>query len=71
MDDLPRVIYACFVLNNYCELKNECVHEDLVQRSSLCDRDFQPPTFPNHYSADENEAEGKRVRNVLAKFFDP
>ena len=35
------------------------------------DRDFQPPTATNRYSSDCNEAEGKRVRSVLTKYFDP
>lgn len=71
IDDLPMVIYACFVLNNYCELNNECVHEELVRRSISYDREFQPPPSTNRYSTDKNEGEGKRVRSVLARFFDP
>ena len=62
MDDLPMVIYTCFVLNNYCELNNKCVHEELVRRSLSYDREFQPPTSTNRYSTDKNEAERKRVR---------
>ena len=67
-DDLPLVIYACFVLNNYCEMNNESIHEELVRKSVSYDHDFQPPTAANCYSTDRNEAEGKRVRNVLALF---
>jgi hypothetical protein len=31
MDDLPYVIYACFVLHNYCELNKETISEDTVR----------------------------------------
>lgn len=71
IDDLPLVIYACFVLNNYCELNNEYVHDELVKNAVSYDQDFQPPTQANRYVTDRNEIEGKRVRNVLAMFFDP
>ena len=31
LDDLPYVIYACFVLHNYCEVNNETISEDRVR----------------------------------------
>ena len=71
IDDLPMVIYACFVLNNYCEINSECIHDELVRTSVLYDRDFQPTTATIRYITDKNEAEGKRVRNLLAMYFDP
>ena len=71
MDDLPYVIYGCFVLHNYCELNKETISEDTVRASISYNRDFQPTTVVNRYISDCNEAEGKRVRNVLAKYFDP
>ena len=71
IDDLPMVIYACFILNNYCELNNEYVHDELVRNAVSYDQDFQPTTQANRYVTDKNETEGKRVRNVLATYFDP
>ena len=47
IDDLPMVIYACFVLNNYCELNNEYVHDELVRNAVSYDQDFQPTTQAN------------------------
>jgi hypothetical protein len=44
IDDLPLVIYACFVLNNYCELNNENVHEELARNAVSYDQEFQPTT---------------------------
>ena len=47
IDDLPMVIYAYFILNNYCEINKECVHDELVRSSVLYKRDFQPATAAN------------------------
>ena len=44
IDDLPLVIYACFILNNNCELNNEYVHDELVKNAVSYDHDFEPPT---------------------------
>lgn len=71
LDELPFVIYACFVLHNYCEMNNECVSEDRVRSSLSYDHLFQPETLPNRYITDCNETEGQRVRKVLAKYLDP
>ena len=30
LDELPSVIYACFVLHNFCELNNESINEETV-----------------------------------------
>ena len=40
MDDLTYVIYACFVLHNFCELNNESVCDDEVRRAVDYDREF-------------------------------
>ena len=71
IDELPYIIYACFVLHNYCEFNKESVHNELVRNSVSYDGDFQPITDTNRYRTDKNESEGKRVRNVLAMYFDP
>ena len=69
--DLPFVIYACFVLHNYCEMNGESISEERVRVATYYDRQFQPDTQLNRYITDSNEAEGKRVRRVLTKYFDP
>ena len=71
MDDLPFVIYACFVLHNFCETYGESVSEERVRMAISYDRDFQPETTHNRYMTDCNEVEGKRVRRILTKYFDP
>ena len=42
-----------------------------MQRAIDYDRDFQPLLVANNYISDCNEAEGKKVRKVLTKYFDP
>ena len=71
LDDLSFVIYACFVLHNFCEVNNESTVADKVRNAIKYDRYFQPTTAANRYRIVASEAEGKRVRKVLTKFFDP
>ena len=71
LEDLPFVIYACFVLHNFCELNNESISDDRVRNAVDYDHEFQPATVPNRYVTESHEAEGKRVRKVLTKYFDP
>ena len=70
LDDLPYVIYTCFVLHNFCELRKESVNEEAVRTAINYDRDFQPPLTFNR-SVSSNETEGKRVRRALANYLDP
>ena len=71
IDELPFVIYACFVLHNFCKINKESISKERVRMAISYDRDFQPPTAGNRYRSECNEAEGKRVRNILTKYFDP
>ncbi|XP_060780301.1 putative nuclease HARBI1 [Neoarius graeffei] len=67
LDDLYFVIYACFVLHNYCELQKEPLPEGSVTAARQYDQEFQPPA-----AADKtHEAEGRRVRRVVTMFLDP
>nr|XP_055052491.1 putative nuclease HARBI1 [Misgurnus anguillicaudatus] len=71
LQDLPFVIYACFVLHNFCEHCKETVAEHTVLGTMQGDKDLQPPTQCNNYLTDCNEGEGKRVRRVITKYLDP
>ena len=71
LQDLPHVIYACFVLHNFCEDSKETVADHSVSGAIQCDNDLQPPIQCNNYITDCNETEGKRVRRVLTKYLDP
>ncbi|XP_017285953.2 putative nuclease HARBI1 [Kryptolebias marmoratus] len=68
LKDLPHVIYACFVLHNYCESNKETVDEERVLRAVQSDRDLQPPTQRSRYDTDREEGAG--VRRVLTKYLE-
>lgn len=69
MEDLPDVIYACFVLHNFCEMNKESVPTEHVEAVQQYDREYQPSTEPLPNS--HNESAGKRVRQILTEFLDP
>lgn len=71
INDVASVIYACFVLHNFCELHNETVGEDKVSSAIDYDKHFQPEATPHNYRTDCNEAGGKKVRRILTNYFDP
>ena len=71
IDDLPYVIYACFVLHNFYEINNERIGEDKVTAAIKYDRSFQPILATNNFITDCNEVEGKKIRRILTMFFDP
>lgn len=70
LEDLPYVIYACFVLHHFFELHQESVCENLVQSTIEYDREFQPHSA-SQLSTCCNEVEGKKVRRILTKYLDP
>lgn len=68
---LQLVIYACFVLHNFCEIHGENPGEDAVNRAQQNDRVTQPELQGNRYSlGNSDESEGKRIRNIFVKYFD-
>ncbi|KAM3867651.1 putative nuclease HARBI1 [Diretmus argenteus] len=71
LDDLPYVIYSCFVLHNFCEASKEAVDDPHVLGTIQGERGSQPPTQCNRFLTDCNDGEGKRVRRVLTQYLDP
>jgi len=71
LNDLPGVIYSCFVLHNFCEVNSDSMNEDVVQNVISYDRYFQPPASSSIRVISSNETEGKKVRRTLTKYFDP
>lgn len=70
LNGLPFVIYACFVLHNYCEANKDTVDDSRVTAKIQDDNDIQPATQPT-VRGDCLTAEGKRVRRVLTEYLDP
>ncbi|XP_047429524.1 putative deoxyribonuclease tatdn3 [Mugil cephalus] len=60
LDELPYVIYSCFVLHNICEANEEAVDELSVAEMIQDEKDSQPPTQCNRDAADSDEDEGNR-----------
>ena len=67
---LPYIIYACFVLHNFCETQNEKIGDDTIAAAVQNERAFQPPTTGNRYTQCNNEVSGKKVRNIYVTYFD-
>ena len=62
--ELPHIIYACFILHNFCELNNERISEDKVSSAIDYDREFQPSTTAHNYRTECNETDGKRIKKI-------
>ena len=67
--DLPIVIYACFVLHNYCEVHKEFISDEQIRIAMEHEQVSQPRNQRTTIQC--NESEGKRARRVLTKYFDP
>ena len=64
---VPSVVYACFVLHNFCEMQNMTIEDDAVAWQVACDI-LQPEDASDHlYSF--NSAEGAHVRNITPQFY--
>ena len=68
LKDLPNVIYACFVLHNFCEMHKELIHQNDVSNALKNDAQFQPQIRGN-YTINNNEGNGKAIRNIFVKYF--
>lgn len=69
--DVASVIYACFVLHNFCELHKEIIGDDKVSSAINYDNSFQPVVSLNNFRTDCNEAGGKKIRRILTNYFEP
>lgn len=70
LNDLPFVIYACFVLHNYCEALQEMVDDNSVAEAMQHERDNQPD-IEDTIRGESLNPEGTRIRRVLTQFLDP
>ena len=68
LTDLPYVIYACFVLHNYCEINNEILQNERIERAIQYERESQPPLI--HARNQACEATSKEIRNIFMQYFD-
>lgn len=67
--EVAHVIYACFVLHNYCEFNQESIAEERVRLAINYDNRFQPPTVRNRSTTHSNEEEARKIRRTLTMYF--
>ena len=68
---LPHVIYACFVLYNFCEMQQEKIGEDCIAETIAYDMEFQPVLQRNrHALASNGEAACHRIRESFIRYFE-
>ena len=69
LKDLPAVINSCFILHNFCEIRQEAINQNDVLVARNYDVEFQPKTDTG-CEINNNEAGGKRIRNIFVKYFE-
>ena len=69
LKELPAVIHLCFVLHNFCEIRQKAVNENNVPVVWNYDVEFHPETGKG-YEINNNETGGKRIRNIFVKYFE-
>ena len=69
LKELPAVIHSCFILHNVCEIRQEAVNQNDVLVAGNCDVEFQAKTDTG-YEINNNEAGGKRIRNIFVKYLE-
>ena len=69
LKDLPAIIHSSFFLHNFCEIRQEAVIQNDVLVARNYDVEFQPETDTG-CEINNNEAGGKRIRNIFAKYFE-
>ena len=69
LKDLSVVIHYCFILHNFCEIRQEAVSQNDVLVARNCNVEFQRETDTG-YEVNNNETGGKRIRNIFVKYFE-
>ena len=69
LKDLSTVIHSCFILHNFCEIRQEAVNQNDVLVARHYDAEFQPETDTG-YEINNNKAGDERIRNIFVKYFE-
>ena len=69
MKYLPEVIYACFILPNYCEINNDVIANSRVEEAQGFDANFQP-ILSTYHGVNNNESGGKKMSQIFVKYFE-
>ena len=61
LKELPAVIHSCFILHNFCEIRQEAVNQNDVLVARNYDVEFQPETDTG-FEINNNAAGGKNLK---------
>ena len=67
LHDATFLIYSCFALHNYCEIKNKYLSEQAIKTAIEVERKGQPPPsrdLPNRLH------DGKVIKEVFKEYFE-
>ena len=70
MKDLPNVIYACFVLHNFCEVYKKPIARETEIAAKQHDHNIQPSCQLNGNTASANDVCAKRIRQIFKSYFE-
>lgn len=67
--DLPTVVYACFVLHNFCEINKERISDEQVRSAVEYEQQIQP--IDERFVGPVNEVgkQAKQARRILTEYF--
>lgn len=69
LENIPYIVYACFVLHNYCEISNVPIDDELVQKHIKeihKDDEIHRAHHDNIFAC--NTDEGQLIRNVITTY---
>ncbi|XP_057298902.1 uncharacterized protein LOC130629642 [Hydractinia symbiolongicarpus] len=70
LDDTLLIIYACFILQNFCEHNKETLSNDITQTVNQEQNQQQPLTIVDAHASTSNDMGGKRNRKIFTKYFE-
>ena len=68
--ELLNLIISCFVLQNFCEIRNEKLLNGCLQNVSVEDKILQPDCQRMKYGNVVNESSAKEIRRVFSMYFE-
>ena len=71
LENIPYIVYACFVLHNYCEISNVPIDDELVQKHIKeihKDDEIHRAHHDNIFAC--NTDEGQLIRNVITTYME-
>ena len=68
LTSVPEIVYACFVLHNFCQIQAVNIDDEVVQQQIAHDMATQPNTVADCLHSC-NTAEGAQVRNIITRMY--